>query len=226
MKARMERARLLLFGVVAGTLGACSQEPNLSSNTPDTAASTSAAILGRASTANEPVVSHLTTTWVAGLPNCTKYKATAEILGKPQVLNGEACRQADGSWALAEQPVGSDYVYQEIYVPPSDDSGWDGPCFYDSYESACSLYAPFGFSIGFPLFVDIHDHIHRFEPIGFSRFRNPLFFDHFSTFGRDGSEFRLNRMGFARGRFYEGRWLIAGRGASMTPRFSRGQRHK
>ena len=168
----MTRTRLLLISILAGMLNACSEDSSPLSNIPAVAAPPPEITLSNSPTASEPLVSQLTTTPVADLPQCTKYKATAVIQGKSQALDGEACRQPDGTWTIAEQPVGAQYVYQTVYVPPPDAAEWYGPCFYGAYESPCSLYVPFGFSIGFPVFVDVHRHFHRFVPVNIERFHS------------------------------------------------------
>jgi hypothetical protein len=202
MKAQMTKntRRLLLVCAVAGTLSACSGGPDPSSIAPAEAVSPPGTVSDEASATNDPVVSQLTTTPVAGLPECTKYKynATVGTQGKSQVINGEACRQPDGSWAIAEQPVGSQYVYQEVYMPPPDVTDWDGPCFYGAYGSACPLYAPFGFSIGFLFFTDGHNHIHRF--VSFGSF-NHFPFDHGHFFPFEHGHF-FRHEGFDRGGFH------------------------
>jgi hypothetical protein len=169
--AKITRVRLLSVGILTAVLTACSGGANSPSSKPVAAASPGTTS-SEASAPAEPIMSQLTTTPVAGLPECTKYEATADSSGKPQVLNGEACRRPDGSWAIAEQPAGADYIYQAIYVPPPETTDWDGPCFYGPYGTACSLYVPFGFSIGFPFFVDVHRHFRPFVFADFDRFHS------------------------------------------------------
>jgi hypothetical protein len=109
-------------------------------------------------TTTGPMISPFTAMPVAGLPQCREYSVTANVEGKPQPLKGEACRQPDGSWHIAEQPVSAGDVYQTIYWPPPDvvyDD--DAPWFWD---------VPFGFSIGFPVFVDVRHHFHEFDHAG------------------------------------------------------------
>jgi hypothetical protein len=138
----MSRARLMLAGLV-GIL-TCSGQAQPPSSSP--------------ATTTGPMMSQFTAMPVAGLPQCREYSVTANIEGKPQPLKGEACRQPDGSWHIAEQPVSAGDVYQTIYWPPPggvvDD---DAPWFWD---------VPFGFSIGFPVFVDVRHHFHEFDHAG------------------------------------------------------------
>jgi hypothetical protein len=131
-------------------------------------------------------MSQFVATPVAGLPACQQYNATATLGGKPQPLTGEACRQPDGSWHIAEQPAGTTAVYQTVYWPPPDvaynacfDSPYDAPCLYDF---------PFGFSVGFPVFIDIHRHFDHFVYDGS--------FHHFGPSGHFGS---INRFADAGG---------------------------
>ena len=141
--------------------------------------------------AGGPALSQFTSTPVAGLPQCKQYTATATVGGKPQPLTGEACRQPDGSWHIAEQPAGGNVLYQTIYWPPAGDIAYDacfdGPYAADPYGAPCLYDFPFGFSVGFPVFIDIHHHFDRFVYAGqFRRFGPAGHFgamDHFAAAG-------------------------------------------
>jgi hypothetical protein len=109
-------------------------------------------------TTNGPMMSQFTSTPVAGLPQCREYSVTATVEGNPQPLKGEACQQPDGSWHIAEQPLGGGDVYQTVYWPP--------PGVVVAYADPWFWDVPFGFSIGFPVFVDVRRHFHRFGDVG------------------------------------------------------------
>jgi hypothetical protein len=148
----------------------------------------------RASTTGGPTtMSQFTSTPVNGLPQCSEYSVTVTINDEPQLLNGEACRQPDGSWHIAEQPVGAGVIYQTVYWPPlgaddsDDDSCTDYPC-----SCLCFWAFAFGFSVGFPVFTDAHHHFRRFFATGR--------FGHFGHFGYDD--------GFHRGGFGEAERFI------------------
>jgi hypothetical protein len=144
----MTRTMLMLSAMAAGLLAGCASP----------AGSPSSAV---SAAPNGPAMSQFTSTPVAGLPECKQYSATATIDGKPQPLNGEACRLPDGSWHIAEQPAGTTIVYQTVYWPPTSDVAYDA-CFDDPYYGPCLYDFPFGFSVGFPVFIDIHHHFDRF----------------------------------------------------------------
>ena len=145
----MTRTMLILSAVAAGLLVGCAGPAGSPSSTAVSAAP------------NGPAMSQFTSTPVAGLPECKQYSATATIDGKPQALNGEACRLPDGSWHIAEQPAGTTVVYQTVYWPPASDVAYNA-CFDDPYYGPCLYDFPFGFSVGFPVFIDIHRHFDRF----------------------------------------------------------------
>jgi hypothetical protein len=107
-------------------------------------------------------MSQFTATPVAGLPQCSQYSVTATIDGKTQPLNGEACRQPDGSWHIAEQAAAGGAVYQTVYWPPPESVAYNDVCFDGPYDYPCLYGFPFGFSIGFPVFIDIHHHFHHY----------------------------------------------------------------
>jgi hypothetical protein len=69
-------------------------------------------------TTTGPMMSQFTAMPVAGLLQCCEYSVIANVEGRPQPLKGEACRQPDGSWHIAEQPVNAGDVYQTVYWPP------------------------------------------------------------------------------------------------------------
>jgi hypothetical protein len=141
-KARMSRTKFVLLGMAMGVLGGCATPAGPSA--PDGA-----------------TLSQFTSTPVAGLPQCSQYSVTATVNGKPQPLKGEACRQPDGSWHIAEQPAGGADVYQTVYWPPAGPVAYDA-CFDDVYDYPCLYDFPFAFSIGFPVFIDVHRHFHPF----------------------------------------------------------------
>jgi hypothetical protein len=154
-KTRMSRGILVLLGVVAALLAGCAPGSDPSPS--------GAAIMTPGA---EATMSQFTATPVAGLPQCSRYSVTATINGKPQPLDGEACRQPDGSWHIAEQAVydGPIYgtIYQTVYWPPPGVAAYNDVCFDGPYDYPCLYGFPFGFSIGFPVFIDIHHHFHHF----------------------------------------------------------------
>lgn len=155
-RERMKRALSMLL-MTAGLLAGCA-EPAV----PQAATAVSGVPGGAA-------MSQFASTPVAGLPDCQQYSATATLGGKPQPLTGEACRQPDGSWHIAEQPAGSTVVYQTVYWPPAG-VVYD-TCLESPYDSPCLYGFPFGFSLGLPVFIDIHHHFDRFVDGGaFHRF--------------------------------------------------------
>ena len=147
----MSRGILVLLSVVAALLAGCAPGSDPSPS--------GAAIMTPGA---EATMSQFTATPVAGLPQCSRYSVTATINGKPQALNGEACRQPDGSWHIAEQPVYGGTIYQTVYWPPPGVVAYNDACFDAPYDYPCLYGFPFGFSIGFPVFIDIHHHFHHF----------------------------------------------------------------
>ena len=109
-------------------------------------------------TTTGPIMSQFTAMPVAGLPQCREYSVITNVEGKPQPLKGEACRQPDGSWHIAEQPVNARDVYQTVYWPP--------PGVVVDYDAPWFWAVPFAFSIGFPVFVDVRHHFHKFGDAG------------------------------------------------------------
>jgi hypothetical protein len=96
-----------------------------------------------------PVVTQTTVSVSPSDPACRDYTAQALVDGRPQVLVGHACQQADGSWRIIEgtpdQPQQFVGVYPEAYA---DDSWFWGP--------------PIGLSVGGFVFVDRTHHFHDF----------------------------------------------------------------
>jgi hypothetical protein len=159
----MTRTLLMLKAMAAGLLAGCAG--------PGALPPSDVARVGE----NGPAMYQFTSTPIAGLPECKQYSATATVGGKPQPLTGEACRQPDGSWHIAEQPAGGTVLYQTIYWPPAGDIAYDacfdGPYVAGPYVAPCLYDFPFGFSVGFPVFIDIHHHFDRFVYAGqFHRF--------------------------------------------------------
>ena len=138
----MTRTLLMLQAMAAGLLAGCAG--------PGALPPSAVAPVGE----NGPAMSQFTSTPIAGLPECKQYSATATVGGKPQPLTGEACRQPDGSWHIAEQPAGGTVLYQTIYWPPAGDIAYDacfdGPYVAGPYVAPCLYDFPFGFSVGFP----------------------------------------------------------------------------
>ena len=147
---------------------------------------------GVSSPQDETEMSQFTSTPVANLPQCNQYNATATVDGNLQVLNGEACQQPDGSWEIAEQPAGSTVVYQTIYWPPAGVVATNA-CFDNVYNYPCLYAFPFGFSVGIPVFIDIHHNFHRFAFDGKSPHFGPIGhfgrLDHFAHIGGFHTEF-------------------------------------
>jgi hypothetical protein len=141
-------------------------------------------------------MSQFTSTPVAGLPQCDQYSVTATVGGNQQLLNGEACQQPDGSWHVAEQPAGGGTVYQTVYWPPAGGITYDDVCFDGPYGYPCLYGFPFGFSSGFPVFIDVH---HHFHPYIFSRQFHP-----FGPIGHFGSVSHFARAGGFPEGFHEG----------------------
>ena len=120
----------------------------------------------------EPVLSQVSATPMAGNPDCRDYTALATIDGKQQKIVGKACRQSDGSWAIAEGPPTNPDQYTTVYWPPTDP-------YYADYEPWL-WDAPIGISIGAPFFFDVHHHFHPFFHAGhFGEFRHA---EHFGGF--------------------------------------------
>jgi hypothetical protein len=182
----MTRTLLMLLVMAAGLLAGCAS-PGAPS--PLTTAA-----------AGGPALSQFNSTPVAGLPQCEQYSATATAGGKAQPLTGEACRQPDGSWHIAEQPAGGTVLYQTIYWPPAGDIAYDacfdGPYAADPYGAPCLYDFPFGFSVGFPVFIDIHHHFGRFVYAGQ--------FHRFGPAGHFGAMDRFAAAGDFRHGFHEG----------------------
>jgi hypothetical protein len=83
-------------------------------------------------TTTGPMMSQFTAMPVDGHPQCREYSVTASVEGRSQPLKGEACRQPDGSWHIAEQPVSAGDVYQTVYWPlPGSGVDYDAPWFWD-----------------------------------------------------------------------------------------------
>jgi hypothetical protein len=93
----------------------------------------------------EPVLSQVTATPVAGNPDCHNYTALATIDGKQEKIVGKACRQSDGSWAIAEGPPTNPNQYTTVYWPPTDPYYadyepwlWDAPMAFRSERRSSS----------------------------------------------------------------------------------------
>jgi hypothetical protein len=167
----MTRMRSMLFGMAASVLAGCmtSADPSTDGSIASSGPATSEPNVitpGDADAAGAPqdetAMSQFTSTPVAGLPQCNQYSATATVNGTPQPLTGEACQQPDGSWSIAEQPAGSSIVYQTVYWPPVGVVAYNA-CGGDFYNYPCLYNFPFGFSIGFPVFIDVYHRFHHFD---------------------------------------------------------------
>jgi hypothetical protein len=90
-------------------------------------------------------------------PNCREYTGQATISGAPQQVVGRACRQADGSWRVAEGTPENPSQYVAVYPAPVYYPGY----YYADYWPYDPWFwdASFGFGGGF-VFFDHHFH-HR-----------------------------------------------------------------
>jgi len=111
----------------------------------------------------EPVISQVTERVAADDPNCQEYTAQATVDGQQQEIVGRACRQADGSWRIAEGPPGEPTQFQTVYGPPlSYTYGSIYP--YYPYYDPWFWGPPIGLSFGGSfVFVDRFHHFHRFH---------------------------------------------------------------
>jgi hypothetical protein len=142
----------------------------------------------------EPVLSQVTATPVAGNPDCHNYTALATIDGKQEKIVGKACRQSDGSWAIAEGPPTNPSQYTTVYWPPTDS-------YYADYEPWL-WDAPIGISIGAPFFFDVHRHFHPFfHARHFGEFRHAGHFGEFRHAGHFGGFRHAGRSGGFHGGF-------------------------
>jgi hypothetical protein len=142
----------------------------------------------------EPVLSQVTATPVAGNPDCHNYTALATIDGKQEKIVGKACRQSDGSWAIAEGPPTNPNQYTTVYWPPTDP-------YYADYEPWL-WDAPIGISIGAPFFFDVHRHFHPFfHARHFGDFRHAGHFGEFRHAGHFGEFHHAGRFGGFHGGF-------------------------
>ena len=118
----------------------------------------------------EPAVNQATMTVSPANPTCRDYTVQATADGKPETVTGHACRQADGSWRVAEGVAGQPQQLVQVYPPVYPSYVYD-PWFWGP---------PVGFSIGAVIFVD-HGHGHRFHTFHHGRgvaFHNHGFFFH------------------------------------------------
>ena len=144
---------------------------------------------------DDTAMSQFTATPIAGLPQCSQYSATATVNGAPQPLTGEACQQPDGSWSIAEQPAGSSVVYQTVYWPPPGAVAYNA-CGDDIYNYPCLYNFPFGFSVGFPVFIDVYHRFHHFD--------YNAHFNHYGPIGHFGPMLHFAHTGAFHDGFHDG----------------------
>jgi hypothetical protein len=100
-----------------------------------------------------PVVTNVTVAPNTAATPCRDYSLAVTNGDKPQTVLGHACKQPDGSWRITEGPPEAPAQFQTVYWPPDAVDYDDAPWLWD---------APFGFSLGFPFFLDVHRHFHAF----------------------------------------------------------------
>ena len=105
-----------------------------------------------------PTLSQITSGAVAGNVNCQAYSTLATFNGRTVPVAGQACRQSDGSWRIAEGTPWNPTQYVVNYEPT--------PAGYDGYGGPLLWAFPIGFSIGVPFFIDRDHHFHRFHDFG------------------------------------------------------------
>jgi hypothetical protein len=106
---------------------------------------------------NLPAISGPTAATPDAGGNCKDYSATATIDGEQHSISGRACKQADGTWRIAEGPPGSAQPQIAYWQP-------DGPGYID--DDPWLWGWPIGFSIGVPFFIDVHHGIRPFAQHG------------------------------------------------------------
>jgi hypothetical protein len=190
-------------GAVSASASMASEPKVITPSEPDLPGGPDGVTPSEPSASDGTAMSQFTSSPITRLPQCNQYSVTATVDGKKKPLNGEACQQPDGSWHIAEQPVGGKGVYQTVYWPPPADVTYDDVCFDGFYDYPCLYDFPFGFSIGFPVFIDVQHHFHHFVfgdqfhhfgPVGHF---GPV--DHFSRFGGFHDGFGGFHGGFASG---------------------------
>lgn len=132
----------------------------------------------------EPVFSQIIARPDPANPNCREYSAQATIEGRPQVVVGRACQQADGSWRIAERSPGQPTQYVITYAPPPY-------AYYPPYDPW--LWGPpIGLSLGAS--VVFLDRDHRFHHFRFAGRRDGFRFGGL----HEGSRFEGMHHGFGR----------------------------
>jgi hypothetical protein len=97
-------------------------------------------------------------------PNCNDYTGQAMIDGKEEQVVGHACKQADGSWKVAEGTASQPNQFTAVYPAPVYPDGYYYPDYF--YGDPWLWDASFGFGTSFVFFGN-HFHHHGFHRGGF-----------------------------------------------------------